>query len=323
MPKEKQEAPKIAPLVYGSYLACFCAGMIDVGSVRALPDKPTPTHVTGPSVKLGMGGAAYLMDGTDQEKLLFDTNLKLCACFTLGTILAGIVTRQPHSRTPLTGSFSLMIVAVVLILGVGLNVRYHHYTEELQHLCGLCMGFQNGVLCAITGFARTTHMSGPLANVGICFGQASNPEKATPPLLFKLKANLILSVAFFVGIVLEDLIIEALPGQFRWIVFPALILLAMALFEQLRERRLLCKLQKTQALTPMGAGTRLIQEELDQLHELRQLGCAGGFADCVANVAVSTFDFGYGDQPQSCPDFAFDRSMELPVSFDFARGISA
>jgi uncharacterized membrane protein YoaK (UPF0700 family) len=80
----KATAPQmVQPLVIASYIASFCAGMIDVGSVEMLPDSPTPTHITGPSAKLGIGAAAVLMDdGSDKEKAFFIMHSKLCFVFT-------------------------------------------------------------------------------------------------------------------------------------------------------------------------------------------------------------------------------------------------
>jgi uncharacterized membrane protein len=253
-----------------------------------------------------MGASALLMGGSTDSKELFVTNLVLCSCFFVGNCVAGAIANTDARKTRRVGAYSLFVVGCVLIMGSilgylsadGREKAYfsHNFAGELQHLCGLAMGFQNAILCAITGFARTTHMTGPMANFGICLGQASNPEKVTSALVFKLKANLVLFLLFVVGVVLESLTMEYFPGEARWVSVPAFGLMCLAgieLFTESKQKR-----------------ARLMQgiSEEDEMEDLRDLACAGGFTDSIVNIRSSS-------AAGLTPSRSRFRNLQLPVSF--------
>lgn len=46
-----------------------------------------------------------------------------------------------------------------------------------MYLAAFASGAQNGLLTSLTGFARTTHLTGTITDIGLLLGQATNPEK--------------------------------------------------------------------------------------------------------------------------------------------------
>lgn len=211
---------------------------------------------------------------------MFMTYFKLLCFFIVGACVAGVVTNRKERRTRFIGALCVLSVGCVLLIGTVLGVKVYDFRDDLQCLCGLCMGFQNAALCAITAFSRTTHVTGNMANVGICLGQASNPAKVTTALLFKLKANAVLTLTFLVGVIFHMLLSLIMSGTARWLIVPAIGLILLALveifFDNAGERA-----ETISASSTPGSGLGL---QADELEILSELACAGGFTDTCANL---------------------------------------
>lgn len=124
---------------------------------------------------------------------------------------------QNHLKIePRTGAVILVIVGTTLLIwgalfGVGMS-------DCMLQLCCTSFALLNGVMSAITGFARIGHFTGVLMNVGLLIGQLTNPENHKPEIWWKLKQSCNLVLCWCLGTASQCLLCNALRNT-KYVIF--------------------------------------------------------------------------------------------------------
>eukprot|EP00238_Polyblepharides_amylifera_P001290 CAMPEP_0196571622 /NCGR_PEP_ID=MMETSP1081-20130531/1772_1 /TAXON_ID=36882 /ORGANISM="Pyramimonas amylifera, Strain CCMP720" /LENGTH=358 /DNA_ID=CAMNT_0041888639 /DNA_START=461 /DNA_END=1537 /DNA_ORIENTATION=+ len=148
----------------------FFAGMVDAVFYLSHTTQYLPTHCSGAMVKSGV----YFTENEIEEQA--GPMLLAIMCFFVGALVSGILTSNPDIKTLKTAALTTVGIGVILLLAsVLLGLEY----KEAKYLAGLASGLQNGLLTSITGFARTTHMTGTVTDVGLLVGQGMNKDTWT------------------------------------------------------------------------------------------------------------------------------------------------
>jgi len=159
---------EIFKLLLCTYMMTFFSGMVDAVTWLSTVTATLPTHLTGTSVKIGIFFASNMI----QE--LGGPMFAMVVSFFGGSLLAGVASRSPESKTLMTLSWCLLGIGALLGLTA---VMLMSDIEEAKYVAAFASGLQNGVLTVTTGFARTTHVTGTVTDVGLLVGQGVN--KAT------------------------------------------------------------------------------------------------------------------------------------------------
>ena len=121
------------------------------------------THMTGALAKVGNNFA-----GSDTTPAL--EGLGMAGAFFGGALTSGFLTSRKEWKTLLTCSLTLVCVGV-LHCAVAALTNGEQATAG-AYVAAYAAGLQNGMLTTITGFLRTTHVTGTVTDVGLLVGQA-------------------------------------------------------------------------------------------------------------------------------------------------------
>jgi len=179
--------PPPTPVIVGAFVCTFAAGLLDATTLLSWAGS-TSTHMSGKFLSTGIYIAAVNAKAAMYFGMVF--------CFFLGAFFAGVVTRTPKHKTLWTCAAGIFAVGVGCCIT---SVLFLTATSDLAierrqlaaasallpwwktycaapYMAALTSGFQNALLTTITGFMRTTHMTGTVTDVGLLCGQAY-PDK--------------------------------------------------------------------------------------------------------------------------------------------------
>jgi uncharacterized membrane protein YoaK (UPF0700 family) len=168
----------------------FVAGLMDVTTYLSVA-KFTTTHLSTKILLIGVSATAGQVEAVTPY-------LVTALSFFLGAMCSGLATSTPKTKNLWTCAAMIMIVSlgyclVALVFVVteddiygrrlaGADPRTKEWYETAivaPYLASFFSGMQNGLLTTITGFMRTTHMTGTVTDVGLLIGQAY-PSKGLP-----------------------------------------------------------------------------------------------------------------------------------------------
>uniref|UniRef100_A0A7S2IK83 Uncharacterized protein n=1 Tax=Haptolina brevifila TaxID=156173 RepID=A0A7S2IK83_9EUKA len=179
--------PPPTPVIVGAFICTFAAGLLDATTLLSWT-KTTSTHMSGKFLSIGV----YIGAADVKAAMYFG----MVSCFFLGSFFSGVLTRTPKHKNLWRCAFGIFLVGVgccltsvlFLVAGPEVAIMYPRIGRQLAPIPGLlpwykttCLapymaaltsGFQNGLLTTITGFMRTTHMTGTVTDVGLLCGQA-------------------------------------------------------------------------------------------------------------------------------------------------------
>ena len=90
-------------------------------------------------------------------------------------------------------------------------------SQEGIYVAALAGGLQNAMLTTITGFVRSTHVTGTWTDIGLLLGQAYPDKMSDHAHWWKTKILTLLLVAFYVGGVVSEFINDAIPGKLAYV----------------------------------------------------------------------------------------------------------
>ena len=178
------------PVLVGTMIMTFVAGLMDVTTYLSVA-KFTTTHLSTKILLIGVSATAGQVEAVTPY-------LVTALSFFLGAMCSGLATSTPKTKNLWTCAAMIMIVSlgyclVALVFVVteddiygrrlaGADPRTKEWYETAivaPYLASFFSGMQNGLLTTITGFMRTTHMTGTVTDVGLLIGQAY-PSKGLP-----------------------------------------------------------------------------------------------------------------------------------------------
>lgn len=242
---------EVLPLLLCTYLMTFFSGMVDGTTFISSVTNVLPTHLTGTSVKIGI----YFAENMIQE--LGGPMLGMLVSFFAGSLAAGVASRSKESKSLLTLSWCLLGIGA--LLGVT-AVMLMADLEEAKYVAAFASGLQNGVLTVTTGFARTTHVTGTVTDVGLLVGQGVNPATWTNEShWWKARTLSYLVVLFIAGGATALLLFENAGLEEATMIIPAAGAFVLGLLWQVHCRRELAKVDAGDPATDsepksLGAG---------------------------------------------------------------------
>lgn len=164
------------------------AGLLDATTLLSWAGS-TSTHMSGKFLSVGV-----YISAADVKALMY---FGMVVCFFIGAFFAGWLTRTPKHKTLWTCAAGMAIVGVgccltsvlFIVAGKELSVPGRRLAPAASsggpaalpwwktpcaapYMAAMTSGFQNAMLTTITGFMRTTHMTGTVTDVGLLVGQA-------------------------------------------------------------------------------------------------------------------------------------------------------
>jgi len=171
--------PPPSPVIVGAFIMTFAAGLLDATTMLSWAGT-TSTHMSGKFLKVGVSTAQGDIKGlTPSFCMVFS--------FFIGAFSAGVMTATPKRKTLYTCALGMFIVGIgccltsILFLAavpdaVASGYPWYKTAVVAPYVAALTSGFQNAMLTTITGFMRSTHMTGTVTDVGLLCGQAY-PDK--------------------------------------------------------------------------------------------------------------------------------------------------
>uniref|UniRef100_A0A7S0R9R5 Uncharacterized protein n=1 Tax=Pyramimonas obovata TaxID=1411642 RepID=A0A7S0R9R5_9CHLO len=157
-------------LLAACYLMALHAGLVN-GITFLNPHANTFTsHVSGTSNKAAM----WFVDGRISDD--GGPAVALIVSFLAGSISSGVVTGFPKYKTIQSLVITFLMMAV--LLGVAAVLMIEEY-EEFKYIAAFTLGLQNAMITTTSGFARTTHVTGTVTDIGILIGNSANPAVRT------------------------------------------------------------------------------------------------------------------------------------------------
>jgi len=176
------------PVLVGAMIMTFVAGLMDVTTYLSVANFTT-THLSTKILLIGVSATAGQVEAVTPF-------LVTALSFFLGAVCSGLATSTPKTKNLWTCAAMIMIVSlgyclVALVFVVTEddiygrrladpgNKEWYQTAIVAPYLASFFSGMQNGLLTTITGFMRTTHMTGTVTDVGLLIGQAY-PSKGLP-----------------------------------------------------------------------------------------------------------------------------------------------
>ncbi|XRB23212.1 DUF1275 domain-containing protein [Pseudoscourfieldia marina] len=180
---------EVTLLVGAGILLTFTAGVLNISTFLG-PEKKLISHMSGTTVKMG----AFFGEGDAKNGC---ENLAIMACFFAGALLAGFLTSKPEWKSLYTCALAMAAVGVLQVVVAAL-------TDNEQAVAGFYIGafacgLQNAMLTTITGFMRTTHVTGTVTDIGLLVGQGYPSKKGDHAHWWKTKVLAIDLVSYALG----------------------------------------------------------------------------------------------------------------------------
>lgn len=169
-------------------VACFCCGILD--GTLFVGMGVIPSSMTGATTKL----ASFWMDSFVQSD--WRPHLQQVCSHLSGAFASGLFVSDAARKNGLGMSGSLVLVGALVVTAAQLVRGGNH---DATYLCSFAMGYMNGIITAVTGFVRTTHVTGTVTDIGLLLGQSVNVANRSSANAWKLNVFGRLMVAFILG----------------------------------------------------------------------------------------------------------------------------
>lgn len=199
------EAVEVNRLLGGALLMTFSASMLNMATF--IGAGATTVHLSGATAKAGLYLAAH-------EWTKMEPQLGIPLCFFVGALAAGFSTSRKEWKNLETCTVSVFIVGVLACVAGAMMEEGH---VEGIYVAALGAGLQNAMLTTITGFVRSTHVTGTWTDIGLLLGQAFPDKMGDRAHWWKTKILSLLLVAFYVGGVVSEFINDAIPGKLAYV----------------------------------------------------------------------------------------------------------
>eukprot|EP00242_Pyramimonas_sp_CCMP2087_P014901 CAMPEP_0198208524 /NCGR_PEP_ID=MMETSP1445-20131203/11875_1 /TAXON_ID=36898 /ORGANISM="Pyramimonas sp., Strain CCMP2087" /LENGTH=436 /DNA_ID=CAMNT_0043881949 /DNA_START=272 /DNA_END=1582 /DNA_ORIENTATION=- len=154
-------------LLFAANCMALQAGMLNGLTWISPITATTSSHMTGTVAK----GAIWIAE--NELKAKGGPALALATSFFAGSLTSGMLTGFPRYNNLTTLSHCILYMSVMLFVAAVLMTEGY---SEAKYIVAYVNGLQNAMLTSATGFARTTHVTGTITDIGILIGHSLNKK---------------------------------------------------------------------------------------------------------------------------------------------------